>query len=240
LNFSHWVALAFFDKPLTKPSPQQCADADVGMAVVSGLALSSDDPNAKIARRIAAGPCWDALRPKLLAEFADGGAYYSANTCPVFKDHAVEAPKCAPAAATKSAEAPRVVRSAKVAKLDARSLTPDPTTALLFRGSEREQVLLVRPKGKDDVALIKLKGVRGPWNNRILVTQESEGVGGKEYVANVDGQDYVVVTQIDGDYEVYPQGYRDGVHMWRAALAEETKTADASSIVKEFTPPAAK
>jgi hypothetical protein len=112
LNFSHWVALAFFDGPLTKPTPQQCGDEDVQLAVVSGLALPAEDPNAKIARRVAAGPCWGTLQPKLLAEFADGGAYYEANTCPVFRDHAVAVSKCAPPVANKTAEAPKAVRSA--------------------------------------------------------------------------------------------------------------------------------
>ncbi|MDB4985194.1 MAG: hypothetical protein JWN04_372 [Myxococcaceae bacterium] len=238
LNFNHWVALPFFEKAVAKPKPEQCADADLALAVVSGLALPPADQNAARALKIADGKCSEALRPKLQAGLKGAGAYYVANTCPALKAKGIEAAECAPVVAAKPV-APAPPSTLKLASLDPRSLALDASSAMSFRGQEREQVLLLNAKSKQgDVVLVKLKGLRGPWNNQVLLTLEKPQSRGKDYVANVDGKDWIILSLRDGSYELYPKGYPDAVHIYREQLADEGKPMASSDVLKEFAPKA--
>jgi hypothetical protein len=78
-RFSHWLALQFFVPALTKPSPQQCEDEDLRMAVLSGLALPDDDPNEALAAKAAQGACAASLQPHIRNGLGDGSALYKKN-----------------------------------------------------------------------------------------------------------------------------------------------------------------
>ena len=239
LHFNHWVALPFFAGALDKEKANndQCGDEDLSMAVVSGLALPSDDPNLALANKIAEGRCFSSLQPALQKQLKDGGGYYLEHGCALLQKKNVNAAECAPAAPAKPA-APAPARSAKLGGLNPRSLPTDPSSAVAFRGEENEQVLLVRAKAPhDDVVLLKFRGVRGPWNNQILAAVEAVNGRDKEYVASVDGKDYVVMTLDSGSYEAYPKGYRDSLRLSRERLADQHKAIDSGEVLKEFAQP---
>ena len=167
LRFNHWVALHFFAGALDKASPEQCADEDVSMAVVSGLALPSDHPNLTLAQKIVDGRCGAALQAPVKQALKDGGGHYQDHACPWLKKQNVDAPECAPQPQVKATPTPP--RAAKLGSLNAHALPTDPQSALAFRGEENEQLLLVRARAPhDDVVLLKWKGLRGPWNNQII------------------------------------------------------------------------
>lgn len=234
LQFNHWVALRFFEVGLAKASDAQCADEDLGMALVSGLALPPDEPGFKSALKVAKSRCWSALQPKVVKELADSNAYYRDNTCPLLKDKGVTASECTPAPVPPPA-APAPPRSAPLAGVNPRTLSVDAATAMMFRGPETEEVLLARAKAnRDDVVMVKLKNVRGPWNNQIFATIEAPAGDGKDYVAHIDGADRLIMTLRAGDYEVYPKGYKEGVHVHRTTLAEQAKPASRDDVAKEF------
>jgi hypothetical protein len=82
-KFNHWVALQFFVPALTKPTPQQCDDEDLRMAVLSGLALPDDDPNVALAVKVAQGACSANLQPHIRNGLGDGGSYFKKNATPL-------------------------------------------------------------------------------------------------------------------------------------------------------------
>lgn len=236
LRFNHWVALQFFAGAIDKATTEQCADEDLGMAVVSGLALPTDDPNLALANKVAEGKCFAGLQPALQKELKDGGGYYLEHGCALLQKKSVNAPECASKEPAKPA-APPPPRAAKLGTLNPRSLPTDPSSALAFRGQENEQVLLLRAKAPhDDVVLLKFKGVRGPWNNQVVAAVEAIKGRDKDYVASVDGKDYVIMTLDDGSYEAYPKGYRESLRLYRERLADE-KAVGSGDVVKEFAPP---
>ncbi len=81
------VAIPFFQKGLEgrKAGDAACADDDLRLSVISALALPTDYDNAKVGRAVAAGPCFDKLRPAIEAEFKSGSSYYTDNACSVLK-----------------------------------------------------------------------------------------------------------------------------------------------------------
>lgn len=238
LHFNHWVALPFFAAALDKDkgTSEQCADEDLSMAVVSGLALPNDDPNLALANKLAEGKCFSGMQAALQKELKESGGYYLEHGCSLLQKKNVSAPECAPKAPQKPvAAAP--ARSAKLGALNPRSLPTDPNSAVAFRGEENEQVLLVRAKApNDDVVILKWKGVRGPWNNQILAAVEAVNGRDKEYVASVDGKDYVVLRLDGGSYEAYPKGYQASLRLYRERLADQEKTLQSSDVLKELAP----
>jgi len=86
-NQNHYVAVPFFKWALDqKKDAAMCADEDLRLAVMSGLALPSDYENAAGARKIATDACWDTFKPlveKKLAE--EGNGYFLQNACAVMK-----------------------------------------------------------------------------------------------------------------------------------------------------------
>jgi len=78
-RFNHWMALQFFVPALTKPTPQQCGDEDLRLAVLSGLSLPDDDPNEALAVKVAQGACATQLQPHIRDGLGDGSALYKKN-----------------------------------------------------------------------------------------------------------------------------------------------------------------
>lgn len=78
-RFNHWVALQFFAPALKKPTPQQCDDDDLRLAVLSGLALPDDDPNEALAVKVAQGACATNLQPHIRNGLGEGNAFYKKN-----------------------------------------------------------------------------------------------------------------------------------------------------------------
>lgn len=70
---------------MDKYTPAQCAEEDVALAVVSGLALPDDYPAYKSALKVAGGRCFKTLQPKLLKQLDDNNSYYRDHACALFQ-----------------------------------------------------------------------------------------------------------------------------------------------------------
>lgn len=236
LNYNHWTALRFFAKAFAKSAtPEQCADPDVSMAVVAGLALPSDDPNVATARRIAGTQCFSQLQPTLKAELAQSsGGYYRTNTCALLAEKKLEAAECQPA---KPAPVAAVTPATNTLKgVSWQQLGFDSTSARALRGSRGEEVLMVRAKPEArGLVLLKFKGVGGPWNGQVLVALERRASRGLDYVALVEGAEWVAVSERDQRYEAYPKGVAAPIDLYELALDRGAKAKPSvTDVAKEF------
>jgi hypothetical protein len=88
VNQQSWAAVPFFDKaiPAAADAAEKCADPDVELAVMSGLALPADTGNDIVAQsqRLAFDACWKELQSPLIQNLSEG-AYFQANACPGLK-----------------------------------------------------------------------------------------------------------------------------------------------------------
>lgn len=81
-SMNAYGAVPFFEKAVGKDNKALCADADFKLAVVAGLGLPSDYPNAAKSRTLMA-TCWDSIKDDVVKAF-DGdskGGYVKQNTC---------------------------------------------------------------------------------------------------------------------------------------------------------------
>lgn len=88
LNAKHWAALRYFKRALTaKTAKAMCADEDIELAVLSGLALPASYDAMPIAVEIAKGACWANLRKPIVEAFdADSeNGYIRTNACELLK-----------------------------------------------------------------------------------------------------------------------------------------------------------
>jgi hypothetical protein len=240
LNFTHWAALPFFSQGMgSKPTPEHCKDEDVRMAVTSGLALRSDDPNAQLAIKLASGTCWEQLQGSLVTELADGGAYFRDNTCPFLKAKGINKPECQPKVDTSAADA-KAASAATLAKLktDWTKLKLDPSSAKAFIGPNEEQLLMIKAgPSQDNLHLIKFKRIEGPWQGKTLLTVAAPGGGsGTNFVAAINGREWVAMTERDGMFQAYPEGYKDSVNLFRASLPDRRERPSSTAIMAEFSP----
>jgi hypothetical protein len=81
------VAIPFFQKGVDgrKAGDAACADEDLKISVLSALALPTDYDNAKVGRTVAAGVCFDNLRPAIEGELKGSSGAYAENACSVLK-----------------------------------------------------------------------------------------------------------------------------------------------------------
>jgi hypothetical protein len=233
VRFNHYLALRFF-VATPKLAPAQCADPDLGLAVVAGLGLPSDDANSALALKLASGPCWNELQERVRKQLTDGSSSYTSHVCGLLKQKNLTAEECEPVAHTPPT-APASPLSARLASVP--RLIADPESAQSFRGEDNEQVLWVRAKAPhDSIVLLKFKGVRGAWNGTVVRAIEQRDGDDRDYIANVDGRDWIVMTRHDGAYAAYPKGYDDALHLVRERLSDHPKRLASTDVMKEFAP----
>jgi len=88
LNAKHWAALRYFKKALAaKDTKKMCADEDIKLAVLSGLALPDSYDALPIAKEVAQGACWENLKKPIVEAFvADSeNGYVRTNACAFLK-----------------------------------------------------------------------------------------------------------------------------------------------------------
>lgn len=88
VNAKHWASLRYFQKALAgKDAKKYCADEDVKLAVLSGLALPASYDALPIAKDVAQGACWDNLKKPIVEAFnADSeNGYVRTNACGFLK-----------------------------------------------------------------------------------------------------------------------------------------------------------
>jgi hypothetical protein len=180
--------------------------------------------------------CFASLQGALLAELEDSNAYYRTNACPLLDQKGVSAAKCKPEpvqAPEPSAPSPVLTRPRG---FDWRKLTLDQGSAQRLLGPENEEVLVIRPKppAPQDLVLIKFKGIRGPWNEQVIVTLESPAGLGTNFITLSDDSEYVAITVREDFWEAYPKGQRDPLRLHRTQLTDRKLEASSADVRNEF------
>jgi hypothetical protein len=236
LNFMHWVALDFFAKAFEKKvSKERCADPDVGMAVISGLSLPPHYPAVAQAQKLLRETCWDQLHALVLDELSGSLAYFRDNACSQLAAKGVAAAPCQPVG--HNAQAAPASALAQLSGVDWRTLSIDPQSGEALRGPKGEEILLARTRpGTEPYVLVKFKGVRGPFNEKVLVAIERGGGIGKDYVIAIDQGEWVVLTERSGQYQAFAKDIPGGfwVYPVRPASEEALRLPTRSEIAREF------
>lgn len=221
LQFKHWAALQFFEPALGKsPTAAQCADEDLSLAVVSGLALPDSYKELATAKAIFGGACFPALRPTIEKEIVgkSGAGYIAQNACPTLiaknvslgecTQHSKGAPQPVTAATTNSEPLPPIpavdLKSAKFG------------LAKVYAGPEGERIAISNIQGVEDAFAIRIWGVRSNVNEKTVVHREIPAGTGANYVAILEGSRWVTVTRrqnYGNDWALYPPGIKDPIRL---------------------------
>jgi hypothetical protein len=211
LQFRHWVALQFFEPAMGKsPSAAQCADEDVGLAVISGLATPTGDVPQTAALRIFTGPCYAVLRPVIEKEVvsSNGAGYVARHACPVFATNGVKLPACEP----------KVEAAAPPPKPDVLPVVDLATAKFglikVFAGSEGVRVTVADIPAVPGAFAIRVDGVRGDFNGKTQVHQQTPGGTGFDYWTLIDGKRWNTLIERGGsykNYQTYVPGTRDAI-----------------------------
>lgn len=234
LQMTHWAALEFFAQGFSGKgkTAERCADSDLSMAIVSGLSLPADYPALADAKKLSES-CWEQVQPALLKALDEPGGYLGGNLCPLLAAKSVSAPKC-----NQTAEKPKPAAPSAAAQLkgiDWKALTIDPESARAFQGNDGQALLIARSKPNPrSFTLLKFKHVQGPWNEQVLVALERPGGVGTDYVIAQGTDEWVAVTEREGNFEGYVKGVKDGIRLWPVRAKEEIKVPNKGEIVSEL------
>jgi hypothetical protein len=230
LQFKHWIALQFFEPALgASPSASQCTDPDVSLAIISGLALPTEnEPNA-IARRLLNGKCFASLRPMVEKEIASaqGTGYLPDHACPIFVAKGIKADACTPKKAI--AVAPTVVEKLPVVNMAKVKVG----IIKVYSGPEGERITMADVKGLPGTYLIRIDGVRSPINGKTMVHKEQQTGDKFNYWTEIDGKRWNTITMQGGSYksyEVYIPGFHNAIEMRYSK--GKSKTASITSFKK--------
>lgn len=214
-TFAHWAAIPFFEQALSaRADAARCTDDRLVLAVTSALGQPNDDESALIvgaATNIVRERCWKELRgPITRAIERDSRGTLTRNVCHVFIEKSflekMEVPRpCWPEAQLANARSGAPVWE----QLDPRKIEVE-VDASVYVGADGQRITLAKVKGKP-YYLIKFQGVRGPWNNRVVLHRRDAAGSGHDYSTAVDGRRHVslVVRKPQGPaalWEVHPFG----------------------------------
>jgi hypothetical protein len=228
LQFTHWAALRFFDPALgSKPTAAQCADEDLALAVISGLALPPDRKDKAVADRIFGGACFGSLSPAVEKEVnrSSGGGYLERHACPIFATKKVTVTGCQPKAAE---PAPVEKPPAAIPKVDLKTAQFGLTK--VYVGAEGERVAVTDIQGQKGAFAIRFSGFRSSINDKTIVHLEEANGGGFDYVAELEGGRWYTVRQRRGDWTVYAPGIKDPIRVGYSD--RDTKAFDKESLRK--------
>ncbi len=224
LNFVHRAALRFFEPAMQKPTPAQCADDDVRMAVVSGFNTPPDYDDNKRAVKIFSGACFEALRPAIEKETVSSGSesYFNKTVCPILAAKQVNLASCAAPVAAKPEPKPEPV------KLPTLDLSKTAVNLIkVYSGAEGERVSVADVKDMPGVYLIRVDGVRSAINGKTFVHQEEVSGRTTTYWTEHDGKRWTTLS-VQGtgykDYNLYVPGAREGLRVsYNDALSKGAK-----------------
>jgi hypothetical protein len=230
LQFTHWVALQFFEPALgASPAAAKCADEDVSLAIISGLSMPADNAPNGIARRLLSGKCFVSVRAAVEKEIvsSNGEGYLPQHACPIFAKKGVKLSACEPKKAV-SAQ-PIVEEKLPVVNI----ATAKVGIIKVYSGSEGERVTMADVPGTAGAYLVRIDGIRSPINGKTMVHKEQSSGNGFDYWTEIDGKRWNTIVVRGGSYKnytVYVPGIRNEIGM--SYNEAESKTASAASFKK--------
>jgi hypothetical protein len=237
LEYANWAALPLFEIALRKKVDKAiCADEDFHTSLMFALALKQGDILDK-ALMLGFNKCWNEAKDDIIkaAESDIYSFYLQNNTCPLFQVKGVSVKACEPKVEEKQIGPRPEILALK--DIPARSLKLEQKSAMVLRGAEDEQVLLVQALGQENVWVVKFKNVRGAFNNKTFVTRELYSPNGRDYVTLIDNDERLIVSRREnwaaGMYESYLPGYQ-GLKVYRGALVDQTGPGSTAEIIREI------
>lgn len=216
-TYAHWAAIPFFERALAdKADAARCKDDRLALAVTSALGQPNDDESASIvgaAANIVRERCWNELRAIITRAIErDSRGALTRNVCHVFIEknfvERTEVPSaCWPEGqlATARAGAPAWE------PLDPRKIQLE-GAASVYGGADGRRITLAKVKGKP-YYLVKFQGIRGPWNDKVVLHRQDAAGSGHDFWTAVGGRRHVslVVRKPRGPaelWEVHPFGVK--------------------------------
>ena len=229
LNFHAPNAVPYFTIALHQLGAKAvCADEDVQLATVAGLALPGDYPLQLSSAKIF-DTCYSALLPMVKAELAkDFGGYLERNVCSTLAKRRDSSPACAPKAPEAAAA---VAAPLPLPKIDA---TSQLERVKVFRGPEGERVSIAAVKGQEGLAVVRFDNVSGPWNSkaflhRVRSSQQGENA---DYATERDGKPWTSIVKRAGNYSIFVPGQPEFRVGYSDADSSSAKTQDLVSALK--------
>lgn len=201
LNFNSSVSLRFFEVAAKRNVPGFCEDRDLQLAVVHGLGLPADYPDAARARALFSGACHQQLASAVTAELQgeSSGGYLARNACPILKQNNQTPKNCQPAAA-----------AIEVVQTEERLPTLEKSQIKLglvkvYKGPEGELVTMAPIEG-GDLFLVRFDGIAGPWNGKVLLHKRADrGNDSADFWTQHDGVRWVSMAH-RGQLRVFVPG----------------------------------
>ena len=230
LNFHASNAVPYFAIALRQLGPKAvCADEDVQLATVAGLALPGDYPlQASSAKLFDA--CYPVMLPKVKAELAtDFGGYLERNVCATLAKRGDSSPACVPKAPETAAV---VAAPPPLPKIDA--ATTQLERVKVFRGPEGERVSIALVKGQEEMAVVRFDNVTGPWNSKAFLHRVKNSQQGEnaDYTTERDGKPWTSVVKRGGSYSIFVPGQPEFRAGYSDADSTASKTQDLLNALK--------
>lgn len=230
-KFNATVALRFFEVAAKQNIKGFCQDEDVQLAVVAGLALPKDHPDAVRALNIFSGMCYSDQEAAVIKEVSgDGGnSYLKENVCTILGKHGKAPESCRSASVTKVPEDAEE-RLPKIEKGQMRI-----GNVKVYRGFEGERVTMAQIEG-GDLFLVRFDGVSGPWNGKVLLHKRSDrGNGEADFWTENSGNRWNSIVARNG-MEVYIPDYK--ANNGFSIHYDETLSqgADTKALLKNYQP----
>lgn len=231
LNFNSPVSLRFFEMAAKKANQGFCQDSDLQLAVVAGLDLPKDYPDAERARTLFSGKCHGDLTAPVVKEIDSQNymSYLKENACPILQQHKQAPPSCQPAPVAKAE--PEVEE--RLPKLDKSQIKLG--VIKVYRGPEGESVTMAPIQG-GDLFLIRFDGINSPWNGKVLLHKRvDKGNDAANFWTEYNGKRWNSVLRRHG-MEVYVPG-SSAANGFSVGYADKlSKEADPVALINDYTP----
>lgn len=230
-NFNSTAALSLYEGVVARQGASVCSDEDLAVAVVAGLALPGDYPDAGRARKIFAEHCRSVLEPAVIKEVSGekGASYLKDNACPILRKQGKAPDSCSAEPETAAvASAPETLP-----KVDKKSVKLEPGKA--YRGGEGEVLALIPLQG-GELFLAHFEGIRGLWNGKtILLQREDRGNGAAIFWTEYNGKRWNSVL-LRGGMEVYVPDYKPGAGFGIGYSEQDTKEIKPQAVLDTWVP----
>lgn len=231
LNFNASVSLRFFEMAAKQNVPGFCQDEDLQLAVVHGLGMPKDYPDAARARTLFSGTCYEPLAAAVVKELKGESTpgYLSENACPILKQHNQTPAGCQPAPAAKAP--PQA--DERLPKIDKSQIKLG--ILKVYSGPEGERVTMAPIQG-GDLFLIRFDGVAGPWNGKVLLHKRADrGNDAADFWTEHNGARWDSVLRRSGMTVFVPGATsRNGFSIGYAE--KPSQEADSAALLKAYQP----
>ncbi|MES2949491.1 MAG: hypothetical protein V4858_13200 [Pseudomonadota bacterium] len=206
LNFNAWVSLRFFEVASRQNAKGFCQDADLQLAVLSGLALPADYPDAQRARNLFADRCFVDQTAAVVKELGgeSGDSFLKRNACPILEKRQQAPAACTPATAPKP-EA-QAATAEKLPVVDKSAVVLG--AVKVYRGPEGERITMAPIQGSE-LFLIRFEGVNSPWDGKVVLhKQVDRGNDAADFWTDQAAARWNSVVRRGGLMTVYVPGYK--------------------------------